>query len=255
MAVMRFGLALVAWGGMAVCAQAAAPSTEPAPAGAPGESAQPAEAQPTPSVTGQVAVVSDYVYRSVSYSEGHPALQGSVSWSNANGGILTGLHVDGWGSTVDFGQGDPASTEFSATVGYYGGSDALNYDVGITYIVYPGVPSALHYSYGEGYVTLGTKIGTATLSITGDYSPDYSGHTGKPWFAELDGEMPLFTPVKLTMNAGYAALPRTAGEKYAFWGAGFEAEVRGFTVGVRYAGNNLAGCCNNRVIASAAKSF
>jgi uncharacterized protein (TIGR02001 family) len=261
MPVMRLSLvfALAVWAGTGLCARAAdTDATEPAPASepAPDAEAQPAEpAAPTPAFTGQVAVVSDYVYRGVSYSQGHPALQASASWSNANGSFLSGLHIDGWGSSVDYGPDDPARTEFSATLAYYGGSDAFNYDVGVTYIVYPGVPAELHYSYPETYLTLGTKVGTATLTATGAYSPNYSGQTGKPWFAEIDGQMPVFTPVKLSAVAGYAALPLTAGQKYTFWGVGAEADVLGFTLGLRYAGNNLEGCCNARVVASIAKSF
>ena len=248
MSVTRLWLVLAFWTGVSASARAEVGGETASPPS--GES--PAAAS---SFTGQIAVVSDYVYRGVSYNDGNPALQATVSWSNVNGSVLTGLHVDALGSNVDFGPGDPAHTQFYATVGYTAGSDALNYDAGVTYTLYPGVPAALGYSYVEGYVSLGTKIGTASLTATLAGSPDYSGHAGQAWFANVDAQMPLTEKFRLIAEAGYAALPHAAGHKYAFWGAGLETDVRGITLGLRYAGNSLDGCCQGRIIASIAKSF
>src|SRR5437762_2574265 len=92
-------LLLFIWAGAATRARAA---------DAPSGGGDVAVAQPAPSITGQIAVMSDYVYRGVTYNEGNPALQATVSWSNLNGSILRGLHIDATGSNVDFGPGDPA---------------------------------------------------------------------------------------------------------------------------------------------------
>jgi uncharacterized protein (TIGR02001 family) len=232
-------LALVFWAGLSTGAQGATDAAE----------------SPAPSITGQITVLSDYVYRGVSYNDGNPALQATVSWSNARASFLPGLHIDALGSNVDFGPGDPAQTQFYATLGYMAGSDMLNYDVGVTYTLYPSVPAALGYSYVETYVALGAKIGASSLTASIAASPDYSGHAGQAWFLELDAQRPLGETFRLTGQAGYAALPHAAGQQYAFWGAGVEADVHGVTLGVRYAGNSRDGCCESRVIASIAKSF
>ncbi|MGZ6187199.1 MAG: TorF family putative porin [Candidatus Binataceae bacterium] len=241
MAMIRFLLALGLWAGPAVAATAADQLAS--------------DSKPTSAVTGQIAVVSDYVYRGVTYNDGNPALQATVSWSNANASVLPGLHVDGLASNVDFGPGDPAHTQFYGTLGYSVGSETLNADAGVTYTLYPGVPAALGYSYVEGYVSLGTKVGRASVSATLAASPDYSGHAGAAWFGNMDAAMPLTERFRLIAEAGYAGLPRAAGEQYAFWGAGVETDVYGLTLGLRYAGNSLGGCCQARVIASIAKSF
>ena len=41
-------------------------------------------------ISGTAAVVTDYVFRGVSYSNGHAAVQGSLTWSKAGG--IDGLH-------------------------------------------------------------------------------------------------------------------------------------------------------------------
>jgi uncharacterized protein (TIGR02001 family) len=207
-------------------------------------------------ISGEVAVVSDYVSRSLSYSDGHGAVQGYVSWGNAAG--VDGLHVGGWVSSVDFGPGDPAKAELWGTVGYGGGVGVFTYDAGLEYTTYPGAPKALHYSYYDAFASLGAAVGPVAATATARFTPDYSGATGRAAFVDLAGEVPVGPLFKATAIVGYADLRPAAGGAYLYWNAGLAADWLGFTAAVRYHGSDLAACqsrCGDRVVFSFGKAF
>ena len=60
-------------------------------------------------VSGSVAFVSDYVFRGISQSDGGPAVQGSLDWTNDM------FYAGVWGSSIDLGVGE--SMEFDLYVG------------------------------------------------------------------------------------------------------------------------------------------
>lgn len=209
-----------------------------------------------PDISGQVAVVSDYVYRGLSYSDGHAAVQGSITWTNAAG--VQGLHLDGWVSFIDFGPGDPAKAELWGTVGYGGGLGPLTYDAGLEYATYPGAPRVLHYSYYDAFASLGGSVGPVSATVAARYSPDYSGGTGSAAFFDLTAEVPVAGPFSLNMGAGYADLKPAAGGTYMYWSAGLGAAWKGFTAAVRYHGSDHTFCatpCGDRVVFSLGHMF
>jgi uncharacterized protein (TIGR02001 family) len=216
------------------------------------------EPEQTKAFSAEITVVTDYVYRGVSFSEGHPAIQAYGEWSNAGASQFSGLHAGGWVSSIDFGPNDPAKAEVWGFAGYQGGKESLTYDVGIVYTTYPGAPTSLHYGYFEAYGSLGTKFGPMTLTGTAHYTPDYSGDAGRALFMDFDGEMPLTGPLKLVAGVGYADVKPAAGAKYTYWSLGVAATWHGFTAAVRYYGNDLRTClypCSDRVVLSVGKDF
>src|SRR5688572_2132676 len=64
-------------------------------------------------VSGSVALVSDYVFRGISQTDGGAAIQGSLDWSNDT------FYAGVWGSNVNYGASNPtelASMELDAYV-------------------------------------------------------------------------------------------------------------------------------------------
>ena len=215
------------------------------------QSADPAETKP---FSAELTVVSDYIYRGVSLSDGHVAFQASAAWNNAHASVLPGLHSDAWFSTIDFGDSDPAEVELAGTIGYSGGH-RVTYDLGLTYTAYPGVA---HYDYVEAYGAVGTTLGKATVMASVNYTPSYSGDTGAATFLDLEGEYALTGVIALVGSIGYADLKPAAGDKYAYWGLGVKVTYRRFTASVRYHGNSLNGCasaCGDGVTASLSRAF
>ncbi|NQD38848.1 hypothetical protein HPT27_17665 [Permianibacter sp. IMCC34836] len=95
-------------------------------------------------VTGNVAVVSDYVFDGISQTDNGPALQGGVDWS-----AESGLYAGAWASTVDFGEGSDSNLETDWYVGYGFGSDDVAFDVGVVFYKY--LPSGDDIDYNEIY--------------------------------------------------------------------------------------------------------
>lgn len=98
-------------------------------------------------VSGNVAVVSDYLFDGVSQTDNGPALQGGVDWSHESG-----LYAGAWASTVDFGDGTDSNAETDWFVGYGGGSESVAFDVGA--VLYKYLPSGDDIDYDEIYFGL-----------------------------------------------------------------------------------------------------
>ena len=100
------------------------------PAWADEETAPPSEF----TVTGNVAGVTDYRFRGLSYSGGDFAIQGGVAVNHSSG-----FYIGTWGSSLEQ---DALDIYGSAEVDIYGGwtgevASGLTADVGMTYYVYP----------------------------------------------------------------------------------------------------------------------
>ena len=93
---------------------------------------------------------SDYMFRGVSQSDDHPALQLGADYSFASG-----FYVGVWGSNVDF--GDSTDAEIDTFIGWNGDvADGVNLDVMLNRYNYVNEPSDVDYAYNEliGKVTL-----------------------------------------------------------------------------------------------------
>ena len=121
-----------------------------APAFAQEEAAEEAEGPIT--VSGGVAVVSDYRFRGVSLSDKDFAVQPYLTVSHESG-----FYVGAWGSNIADNAGDDLEIDLYA--GFAGG-EAVNYDLGVTYYMYPGVSS---FNDAEIIGKVGTTVGPATV--------------------------------------------------------------------------------------------
>src|ERR1043165_7965280 len=65
--------------------------------------AQPPAPAPTPAVTGNISIVSDYRFRGITQTFEKPAIQGGIDYANAQ----NGLYLGNWNSTVSQGPGFP----------------------------------------------------------------------------------------------------------------------------------------------------
>jgi len=84
------------------------------------------------SVTANIGVVSDYMWRGVSQTQDDPAVQGGLDYAHASG-----FYAGTWISNVDWGGDDP---NYELDVyGGYGGSvnDDFSYDINTIYYAYP----------------------------------------------------------------------------------------------------------------------
>jgi uncharacterized protein (TIGR02001 family) len=128
--------------------------------------AQEETAPPKPiTVSGSVALVSDYRFRGVSQSDENMAVQGGITITHESG-----LYIGTWGSNLaGWGTFGGANMELDAIVGYKVpvGGGAL--DVGVTWYMYPNGYD--NTDFFEPYVKLSGTAGPVNLTAGVAYAP------------------------------------------------------------------------------------
>lgn len=123
-------------------------------------------APPKPiTVSGSVALVSDYRFRGVSQSDEELAVQGGLTISHESG-----LYVGTWASNLaGWGTFGGSNTELDLIAGYKVpvGGGAL--DVGLTWYMYPG--GASKTDFAEPYAKLSGTLGPVSLLAGVAYAP------------------------------------------------------------------------------------
>jgi uncharacterized protein (TIGR02001 family) len=179
-------------------------------------------------VSGGVAVVSDYRFRGVSLSNKQIAVQPTLTVKHGSG-----LYAGVWGSNIAPNGGDDIEADLFA--GFAGGSDALSYDVSATYYLYPG---ASNFNYAEFTGKVGTTVGPASLGAQVSYVPKQT-NTGSQDNIYLGTNAAVgipTTPFTLTASVGYE--DGAFGSEKIDWSLGATAEVAGFTLGASYVDTN-----------------
>jgi len=214
----------------------------PAPAPAPA-------APPTPdnTITANVGIFSQYIFRGLSQTAGKPAVQGGFDWAHSSG-----FYAGTWGSNIswleDFGLYTKSSLEWDFYGGYknnFPGSDDWNYDVGTLYYYYPGtqVSGAPSAQTWEIYGAIGWKwVSFKTSYNLKNYFavPDTDG----TWYFDLSGTYPIGdTGWALVGHVGRADVHGVSIASYTDWKAGFSYTVpdgvlKGIEFGAYYTGNN-----------------
>jgi uncharacterized protein (TIGR02001 family) len=194
-----------------------------APAFAQDEAAE--EASGPITLTGGIAAVSDYRFRGVSLSDKDFAIQPYLTVKHESG-----FYVGVWGSNLAENAGDDVEVDLYA--GFSGG-DAVTYDIGATYYVYPGVSA---FNYVEFTGKLGTTVGPATIGGQVSYVPsqDNTGNSDNIYVATNAAVAIPNTPLTVTGSVGLEDGAFTAGSSKLDWSLGLSAASKGFTLGVAY---------------------
>ncbi len=131
-------------------------------------------------ISGEIALVSDYIFRGITNTDHNPAIQGGLSYSVDVGLPWAKPYVGFWGSNVDFDDGGEAHVEIDAMFGLTGTIGAVEWDLGGLYYAYPGANSNLDYDYWEVPLQV-TYTLNDHLSFQGQYaySPDFFGGSGE----------------------------------------------------------------------------
>lgn len=191
-------------------------------------------------VTGTVALVSDYRFRGVSQTGGDPAIQGSINLNHSSG-----LYVGAWSSSISGG-----AVYGSQELDLYAGitreiASGVTADAGLLYYAYPSghVGKA---EFFEPYASVSTTYGPAKIKLGVNYAWDQAaiGNDDNIYaYGNVDFGIPS-TPLTLSAHAGYQdgnlSGPFLAGStKRHGWdySVGASATVLGkVTLGVSYVG-------------------
>ena len=181
-------------------------------------------------LTGNVALTNDYIFRGVTQTNHNAAIQGGMDWDTG-----AGLHFGTWASSVNFADGNLATEELDLYGGYAGKIDNFTYDVGGIFYWYPGAPNGVvHYNYWEAYGKAGYDFGVAALTLGLNYSPENFGKTGPATYFSSLVSIPVIDALAISVGADYYAL--THGFKdYSDWNLGATVHVgKWFDIDARY---------------------
>ena len=202
-----------------------------------------ADDAPAFSLTGAIAVQSDYKFRGISQNDREPSPQGTLNLSGPEG-----FYIGTWASTVDF---DPTSSGNPyVELDIYGGKHTdlwgVDWNFEPYYYSYPGEkygsgPNADYFELINqftktfGPVTLtGTWAWSPNLAFdggTGNYLAGMASYTINDWLS-ISGNLGH----QWAQNAKYAS-PRSSDYTYA--DIGVTATYKGFALDLRYSGTDL----------------
>lgn len=142
------------------------------------------------SVAGNINLTNNYLFRGISQTDNHFAVQGGLDYAHESG-LFAGV----WASNVDFDEGgEDASTEVDLYGGY---ATTLENGIGLKFsgirYVYPGVNDNLDYDYWEFGPSVSLPVMGATLTGTVLYSPEFFIDSGDATYAELGLAVPVST--------------------------------------------------------------
>jgi len=189
--------------------------------------------------SGNVALVSDYRFRGVSFSDGDPALQGGIDLAHSSG-----FYVGTWASTIS-GGGPYGELEVDIYAGWSGDvSDGLTVDVGLLYYVYPTENElanllGVETDYFEPYASISTTLGPvgATLGVAYAWDQDSLGGDDNLYlYTDFEAGIPG-TAITLTAHLGYTdGVFATAASGDSFdWGLGASYAITdSLSFGVNY---------------------
>jgi len=239
-----------------VLASVAHAQTTPAPAATPAPAPAAAPA-PTPenTLTANVGVFSQYIFRGISQTAGKPAVQGGFDYAHSSG-----FYLGTWASNIswleDFGAYNRSSLEWDFYGGYkanFPGSEDWFYDLGTLYYYYPGSrnPGVVSADTWELYAAIGWKWASLKWSWNLD---NYFGaqpigkKTDGTWYADLSAAYPVGeTGVTILAHYGYLDVHNDGSgptkASYQDWKIGVsytfqDTFVKGLEVGAYYTGNN-----------------
>ena len=228
-------------------------------------------------LSGNITLTSDYVFRGVSQTQNEPAIQGGFDYAHASG-----FYAGTWASNVAWvNEGnykDDSSLEIDLYGGYKGALGDVGYDVGVITYFYPGdqVAGSNDPDTTEVYLGASWKFLSAKFSYTvsdrfvgwgtADDVSNPNGDTDGSYYIELNANYGLDNGWGLLGHVGYQDVKDNDDASYTDWKLGVTKDI-GFGVvtlaysdtnaddsatGYLWAGEKVA---DGRVILSFSKSF
>lgn len=152
-------------------------------------------------VSGNVAIVTDYRFRGVSLSAGDPAIQGGIDIAHSSG-----FYIGTWGSSIEGGN-SYGEMELDIYGGWSGTvTPGLDVDVGLLYYAYPSKTNGFGpVDYFEPYASISTQFGPvgATVGVAYAWDQDSLGSEDNLYiYTDLEAGIPS-TPITLSAHLGY----------------------------------------------------
>ena len=183
--------------------------------------------------SGDITVVSDYVFRGVSQSDEDPAVQAGLSYT-----FDSGFYLGTWASQVDFGSETDFEVDLFAGYGFTL-SDTVAADIQVLRYVYPD-EGGLNY-----YELIGSLTFNEALTATVGYSDDIynSGRDGYYFGAAYDFGLP--NEFTLSPSIGYSSFSSgvldDGSTDYMDWGLALSRDFGPISTTLAYTDTNSEG--------------
>ncbi len=153
-----------------------------------------AMAEDAGSLSYNLAVTSNYVWRGVTQTNGNAAIQGGVDYKKGT------FYAGTWLSNVDFADagGHKANTEMDLYLGVTPSAGDFNFDFGVIYYTYPGADKGSDFNVGELKGAVSHSMGKGTIGFA-MYLPTES--LEDPYY-EINAAYPLTS--KLSVSGAVA---------------------------------------------------
>jgi len=203
-------------------------------------------------LTGNVGIFSQYIFRGLTQTDKDPALQGGIDYSHASG-----FYAGTWASNVSWLRDMGAysrggSLEWDFYGGYKGtfGKSDFGYDVGLLYYYYPGdaLAPAVKANTLEAYGAVSWKWLSAKYSYSIDNDTFGVTNSDGTWYLDLTAAIPVTD--KLTIQAHWgkqkfrgntaAGVSNDSFASYDDWKLGATyALPNNFTIGAFFSGTDM----------------
>lgn len=182
-------------------------------------------------VSANVSLTSNYMFRGLTQSDGDFAVQGGFDFE------ADMFYAGIWGSSIDD-FGIDANTELDLYFGFTPTTGPINWDIGLVGYFYPGA---------------NTSIDFAELMVSGDFNPTEALTLGAAAFVSNDFLNTGADSLYLEANAAYAFTPAFAisgafgnqdvdgSGDYDTWNIGGTYAIHGFELDLRYHDADLTG--------------
>ena len=219
-------------------------------------------AAPTPdwTITGNVALSSDYRFRGISQTDKRPAFSGGFDVAHSSG-----FYIGNWNSNIDADFFQGANIEMDFYGGYKGSIADIGYDIGAIYYYYPGSGRAGNTTVKNTELYIGVSYGPVSLKFSYPLSDFFNaeqifggGNAGGSYYIDLSGAYDLGNGFGVNAHVGYQKLKGAAKvteigkvsleNDLVDWKIGFTYGFsNGFVAAVSYidTNRNLAGVTRN----------
>jgi uncharacterized protein (TIGR02001 family) len=204
-------------------------------------SAPAAFAQEAVTISGNVALATDYAFRGISQTSQNPAIQGGFDAAFGSSGFYAGT----WASNVAFG----GSLELDAYAGWKTTVGPVGIDVGVLGYFYPGASDDFaELDYYEGYAKASITPATGfTLGGAVYYSPEFTLETGVGIYYEVNGAYTVSDVLSISGAFGQQSIDDVNGpfaatevdDDYQTWNVGGTYTAMGLGFDLRYVGTSI----------------
>ena len=221
------------------------------------------------SMTGNVALTTDYIFRGISQTNTDPALQGGFDFEHKSG-----FYAGVWGSNVEF--GDEAHIEIDLYGGYkFKVGKMIEVDVGGIHYRYPGDrttdkdgdPTTGDSNFEEVYAgaTFSTKnIGNYNVKYS--YAPDFYRSNESAYYLEFNWDLAFKNGIGVAAHVGHSNgdhfQPKGAPDTdYNDYKIAVSKEIKGFNFELALTDTSLSkkecgsDLCESRLVLTVSKSL